>query len=78
MVFFHLIKNSIILFFDHIKITKTIYNYRKERFLKSTFVVYLKKSYIFFKDVFFFVLSDFKAIFNFLKKYILRSSIGEW
>jgi|GEM_PF-4537447 len=70
MVFFHLIKNSIILFFDHIKITKTIYNYRKERFLKSTFVVYLKKSYIFFKDVFFFVLSDFKAIFNFLKKYI--------
>ena len=86
MIIFTLIKNSIILFLDHIKITKTIYNFRKERFLKSQFVIYLKslfvlfviylkKFYIFSKEVFFFVLQDFKNIFLFLKKYIPLISI---
>jgi len=70
MLLFHLIKNSIILFFDHIKITKTIYKFRKENLLKSNLIKYSKQTYIFFKEVFMFVLSDFKNIFFFLKKYI--------
>lgn len=70
MVLFHLIKNSIILFLDHIKITKTIFKFRKENFLKSNLVKYSRQIYVFFKEVFMFVLSDFKNIFLFFKKYI--------
>ena len=70
MIIFYLIKNSIILFLNHIKITKIIYNFRKEEFLKSKFVLCLKNLYIFLKEVFFFVLQDFKTIFLFFKKYV--------
>lgn len=70
MIIFHFIKNSFILFFDHIKITKTIFNLRKEIFLKSNIVRYFKNTYHFLKEVFMFVLSDFKNIFLFFKKYI--------
>lgn len=71
MIIFHFIKNSFILFFDHIKITKTIFNLRKEIFLKSNTVRYFKNTYHFLKEVFMFVLSDFKNIFLFFKNMFL-------
>lgn len=70
MILFSLIKNFIILFLEHIKITKTILNFRKEKFLKSKIIKYSKQTYKFVKEVFLFTLSDFVNIFLFFKKYI--------
>jgi hypothetical protein len=70
MIIFHFVKNSFILFLDHIKITKTIFHFRKESFLKLNIVKYCQQTYAFFKEVFMFVLSDFKTIYFFFRKYI--------
>tara|TARA_B100000749_G_scaffold205990_1_gene161139 strand:- start:1177 stop:1701 length:525 start_codon:yes stop_codon:yes gene_type:complete len=70
MIIFNFIKDYIILFFNHITITKTILIQRKKEILESKFMLFLGKLYMYSKTILQIIFQLIKIIINVVVTYI--------
>lgn len=70
MIIFNFIKDYIILFFNHITITKTILIQRKKEILESKFMLFLGKLYMYSKTILQIIFQLIKIIINVVVTYV--------